>query len=453
MSNQSNNNESENRTNPTYNDMINPSSWSVEPEGLIDLINNMTINTTTIQNDSNVEDLSGNTPFSEILSDVDSNESIDESVDSRDLPALQELETIFQDFDIQEDADIQEDTVFQGIHIEIPSVQNEENGGAAAPVEEDVLPLDDDGLPIIPPSDIVVALQELDEEEGEENEVEEGEENEVEEGEENEVEEGEENSEVETQEVHPVNNVVDPVEEEELSDSDVSEINAYPIIDDCCVCYKPCTGENIVNTPCGHIYCSACFFRWIRVRPTCPMCRRDFTSIAAMSNDEIREDVHNITQLYRRTIIENDKLMYDNRILERKIKKKEKKNKDLDVESSSLITRLVSAREQLDYTKGYHNAIKDKARMELVKKLNIEVRPNNYLYECNQPPYNNIPFNRGYKLGIYEFDYCMDGFTNYQDKKSEYFIPKWKKKGGRNYVRGKKTYDKKVVATPQENEQ
>ena len=183
------------------------------------------------------------------------------------------------------------------------------------------------------------------------------------------------------------------------------------------------------------------------------MCRRDFTSIAAMSNDEIREDVHNITQLYRRTIIENDKLMYDNKLLDRRIKKKEKKNSQLSAESLSLITRLVSAREQLDYTKGYHNAIKDKARMELVKKLNIEVRPNNYLYECNQPPYNNLSFNKGYRLGIYEFDYCMGGFTDYKDKKSEYFIPKWTKKGGRNYVRGKKTYDKKVAAVPQENEQ
>ena len=267
MSDQSNNNESENMdNNPTYNDMINPPSWSVEPEqieGLIELIDNMT---NSIQNESNVED------FSEILSDVDSNDNLDNSNND-----LEGLETLFQDFDIQEDADIQEDTVFQGLHIEIPSVQNEENGGVAAPAPEE------DG----------------------ENEV-------------------EENSEVETQEVQPIVNdmAMDPGEEEELSDSDVSEINEYPIIDDCCVCYKPCTGKNVVNTPCGHIYCRDCFFRWIRVRPTCPMCRRDFTSIAAMSNDEIREDVHNITQLYRRTIIENDKLMYDNKLLEPNIVKK-----------------------------------------------------------------------------------------------------------------------------------
>lgn len=393
MSDQSNNNESENMdNNPTYNDMINPPSWSVEPEqleGLIELIDNMT---NSIQNESNVEN------FSEILSDVDSNDNLDNSNND-----LEGLETLFQDFDIQEDSDVFEDTVFQGLHIEIPSVQNEENGGAAAPTPEQ------DG----------------------ENEV-------------------EENSEVETQEVQPIVNdmAMDPGEEEELSDSDVSEINEYPIIDDCCVCYKPCTGKNVVNTPCGHIYCRDCFFRWIRVRPTCPMCRRDFTSIAAMSNDEIREDVHNITQLYRRTIIENDKLMYDNKLLERRIKKKEKKNSQLSVESLSLITRLVSAREQLDYTKGYHNAIKEKARIELVEKLNIDVRPNNYLYECNQRPYNNIPFNRGYKLGVYEFDYCMSGFTDYQDKKSEYFIPKWTKKFGRSRV-----HDKKVAAVPQENEQ
>jgi len=399
MSDQSNNNESENMDNtPVYNDMINPPSWSVEPEqleGLIELIDNMT---NSIQNESNVED------FSEILSDVDSNDNLDNSNND-----LEGLETLFQDFDIQEDSDVFEDTVFQDIHVEIPTVQSEENGGATAPPAHQ-----EDG----------------------ENEVEEHESGTY-----------EENSEAETQEVQPIVNdtTVDPGEEEELSDSDVSDINEYPIIDDCCVCYKPCTGKNVVNTPCGHIYCRDCFFRWIRVRPTCPMCRRDFTSIAAMSNDEISEDVHNITQLYRRTIIENDKLMYDNKLLDRRIKKKERKNNDLSVESLSLITRLVSAREQLDYTKGYHNAIKDKARMELVEKLNIDVRPNNYLYECNQPPYNNLSFNKGYRLGIYEFDYCMSGFTDYKDKKSEYFIPKWTKKFGR-------IHDKKLAASPQENE-
>ena len=108
MSDQSNNNESENMdNNPTYNDMINPPSWSVEPEqieGLIELIDNMT---NSIQNESNVED------FSEILSDVDSNDNLDNSNND-----LEGLETLFQDFDIQEDADIQEDTVFQGLHID-----------------------------------------------------------------------------------------------------------------------------------------------------------------------------------------------------------------------------------------------------------------------------------------------------------------------------------------------
>ena len=141
MSDQSNNNESENtnNNNTNYNDMINPPSWSVEPEqleGLVSLIDSMTV---SLENQSNLEDLSGNNPFSEILSDFDSNDNVDsnDSVDSIDIPALQELETIFQDFDIQESSDILEDTVFQGLHIEIPTVQTEENGGAAAPAPQE----------------------------------------------------------------------------------------------------------------------------------------------------------------------------------------------------------------------------------------------------------------------------------------------------------------------------
>ena len=86
---------------------------------------------------------------------------------------------------------------------------------------------------------------------------------------------------------------------------------------------------NIVNTPCKHIYCTDYFYRWIRVRPTCPMCRRNFTHFRAMSNDEINNDITNITQIYRRNIIENQTLIDENRKLTKIILKRNKKNSDL----------------------------------------------------------------------------------------------------------------------------
>ena len=161
-----------------------------------------------------------------------------------------------------------------------------------------------------------------------------------------------------------------------------------------------------------------------------------------MSNDEIREDIHNITQLYRRTIIENDKLMRENKYLDKKIQKKEKKNKDLSVESLALITRLVSARKQIDFTKGYHNALKNKSRMDLFENLNIDIDKNTYLQQCNEPPYKNAPYNKGYRHGLYEFDYCMNNFTIFESKKRRYSIPKWRKKFDAKRRAEKKAFEK-----------
>ena len=57
------------------------------------------------------------------------------------------------------------------------------------------------------------------------------------------------------------------------------------------------------------------------------MCRRNFTSFSAMSNDEINNDITNITQIYRRNIIENQTLIDENRKLTKKIiLKRNKKN-------------------------------------------------------------------------------------------------------------------------------
>lgn len=424
MSDQSNNsnNNINNNTNSTtinnYDDMINPPSWAVEPEGLeglIGLINNMTI---SLENELN-NDLSGNNigeipinneAFSELLSDVDSDDDFGEG-----------LETLFQDFDIQEEADIVEDTIFQGLHVEIPTVENALSvSGTTASAEElssDGIISEDETQEIMARSIVENIDADLYDESDNDTALFPGLEN------------------------HELVSDNDDV----VSDSEKSySIDELPIIEDCSVCYKPCTGENIVNTPCGHIYCTDCFFRWIRVRPTCPMCRRNFTSVRAMSNDEIRDDVHNITQIYRRTIIENDKLMYANNALTKKIKKNEKKNNKLSVESLAFITRLVSAREQLDFTKGYHNAIKDKSRTDLFEKLNIDSYKNTYLHQCNEQPYKNSPYNKGYRHGIYEYDYCINSFTKSETKKRRYSIPKWRKDMDKKMNDEKRTELKKL---------
>jgi len=189
-----------------------------------------------------------------------------------------------------------------------------------------------------------------------------------------------------------------------LSDVDSESDNHLEntVVDDCCICYKPCNALNIVNTPCKHIYCTDCFYRWIRVRPTCPMCRRNFTSFSDMSNDEIANDVHNVTQIYRRNIIENQTLIDENRKLTNIILKRTKKNNELKIQSTNFVNRIIRAREQLDFTHGYNEGIKIKMQEEMCYKLNLFASEFSYFNNVLDI-YKSIPYHKGLKSALLEY--------------------------------------------------
>ena len=44
----------------------------------------------------------------------------------------------------------------------------------------------------------------------------------------------------------------------------------------CSICYTDLNLNNIVNTQCSHKYCWECFFKWIKINPTCPLCRENY---------------------------------------------------------------------------------------------------------------------------------------------------------------------------------
>tara|TARA_B110000858_G_scaffold5249_1_gene5964 strand:+ start:2513 stop:3703 length:1191 start_codon:yes stop_codon:yes gene_type:complete len=45
---------------------------------------------------------------------------------------------------------------------------------------------------------------------------------------------------------------------------------------ECAVCYDELTDKTTVATPCGHLFCTKCFFKWLRESTTCPMCRKNY---------------------------------------------------------------------------------------------------------------------------------------------------------------------------------
>ncbi len=238
--------------------------------------------------------------------------------------------------------------------------------------------------------------------------------------------------------VHPIDasgNLIDDdsTSEEEVEEEEI-EINIGEIIiEDCCVCYKECTPLNIVNTPCGHIYCKECFFRWIRVRPTCPMCRRDFTSLNNMAHDQLNNEIASVTQLYRRTIIETNKLMKDNRNIMRENIKKKNKNIKLNHENEKIMERLIRVREQIDFTNGYNTAIKFKIQKDLTEHLNIHINNKNiHILRMNSLDYMNVPFYKGFKEGLIDNEYYLtnEKFNSIDEKKSlenQNITNKWKK--------------------------
>eukprot|EP01123_Difflugia_compressa_P015949 TRINITY_DN936_c0_g2_i1.p1 TRINITY_DN936_c0_g2~~TRINITY_DN936_c0_g2_i1.p1 ORF type:complete len:139 (-),score=9.38 TRINITY_DN936_c0_g2_i1:333-749(-) len=49
-------------------------------------------------------------------------------------------------------------------------------------------------------------------------------------------------------------------------------------LEECAVCYEQVEERGIINC-CQHIFCLGCIVRWSRSNPTCPLCKRIFTSI------------------------------------------------------------------------------------------------------------------------------------------------------------------------------
>eukprot|EP01123_Difflugia_compressa_P015948 TRINITY_DN936_c0_g1_i1.p1 TRINITY_DN936_c0_g1~~TRINITY_DN936_c0_g1_i1.p1 ORF type:complete len:138 (-),score=10.99 TRINITY_DN936_c0_g1_i1:222-635(-) len=50
-------------------------------------------------------------------------------------------------------------------------------------------------------------------------------------------------------------------------------------LEECAVCYEQVEERGIINC-CQHIFCLGCIVRWSRSNPTCPLCKRTFTSIS-----------------------------------------------------------------------------------------------------------------------------------------------------------------------------
>lgn len=52
---------------------------------------------------------------------------------------------------------------------------------------------------------------------------------------------------------------------------------------DCSICYNPLAEEkDIISTSCAHTFHTSCLSAWVKIKPSCPMCRSTVISIGGV---------------------------------------------------------------------------------------------------------------------------------------------------------------------------
>ena len=134
----------------------------------------------------------------------------------------------------------------------------------------------------------------------------------------------------------------------------------------CNICFDNIKPNMLVNTPCGHSFCSECFFEWMKENYTCPCCRtlvikreenqqrvltvnRAEIAVQEQEIEELTDDVANLRRLQK--------------IHKRRVSHLEKNNK-------KLLARQIRVRMMLQETRQVRNQITNKI---------IKIIPNNKL--------------------------------------------------------------------------
>lgn len=162
----------------------------------------------------------------------------------------------------------------------------------------------------------------------------------------------------------------------------------------CSVCYTALDKSNIVNTPCKHVYCWECFFKWVTNAPTCPMCRKNFVSENAWYEnrdvDQDRNDLRELVNIYQRELVSLSlEFKNVNKSLNCSILKLTKTKHENDEN----MRRLISSREQIAYNEGYIGGQRDVNNNLFKEKFMRQ--------QCNL----NTPWFQGYSKAQWEIRY------------------------------------------------
>ena len=110
----------------------------------------------------------------------------------------------------------------------------------------------------------------------------------------------------------------------------------------CGICYTALNNKNTVITTCNHAYCTSCFFKWLNRKETCALCRK------VLLSDTVVEERLTALQDVQSELMDNYRCL---RVLERNIKKKKCKKKNLTDDINSLLNRQIRMRYLLQETR------------------------------------------------------------------------------------------------------
>jgi len=142
----------------------------------------------------------------------------------------------------------------------------------------------------------------------------------------------------------------------------------------CSVCYDKLKIENSVITPCNHFFCSNCFFRWLRTKNTCPMCRLDL-----INRDNVRLNINTYSRELLGIMIKGEEIAQKNMgiinenrtLLTENIKIKNAMEECEDLERKLLIM-LEKQHQEIKKQQSNLKDLKHKVRMKKIKEINLK---------------------------------------------------------------------------------
>ena len=189
--------------------------------------------------------------------------------------------------------------------------------------------------------------------------------------------------------------------EEKTAESD--EENQPVVYDSCNVCYTDLTGENIVNTPCGHNFCTTCFFKWMKEKTNCPCCRKEYCETPFSNDEEIREEMGMLYKIRTDLLERNGDLVYENYRAEMRTDDLYYRSKEIKSQLVILNKSIISNRETIDWQRGYIDGVYAKNIEEsVVNKKEIKKYIKLFLRETSSNDIGNNPYTCGFIQGFQE---------------------------------------------------